>query len=116
MLIILSDCYRISKMHIVSDVSQTLNRSLTPVSSHCQSISESFIEDTLNENDPADDLMSFCDGASQDDTGEVVSKQCVNVLDSQDVEKQTGKSQLSYVYFLKLNPLSSPAILQILVL
>ncbi|XP_033610153.1 ATPase family AAA domain-containing protein 2 isoform X3 [Cryptotermes secundus] len=71
------------------DVSQTLNRSLTPVSSHCQSISESFIEDTLNENDPADDLMSFCDGASQDDAGEVVSKQCINVLDSQDVEKQT---------------------------
>jgi hypothetical protein len=86
-------------MHIVSDVSQTLNRCLTPVSSHCQSISESFIEDTLNENDPADDLMSFCDGASQDDAGEVVNKQCINVLDSQDVEKQTGKSQ-----FFKLNP------------
>jgi serine/threonine protein phosphatase PrpC len=42
--------------------------------------------------------MSFCDGASQDDAGEVVSKQCVDVLSSQDVEKQTGKSQLHYIF------------------
>jgi hypothetical protein len=48
---------------------------MTPMSSHCQSISESFIEDTLNDNDAAYDLTSFCDGASQD------------------VENQTGKSQ-----------------------
>jgi serine/threonine protein phosphatase PrpC len=61
------------------------------MSSHCQSITESFIEDTLNENDAADDLMSFCDGASQDDAGEIVSKQCISVLNSQDIEKQTGK-------------------------
>ncbi|KDR18472.1 ATPase family AAA domain-containing protein 2B [Zootermopsis nevadensis] len=71
------------------DVSQTLNRCLTPMSSHCQSISESFIEDTLNDNDAADDLISFCDGASQDDAGEIVSKQCISVLSSQYVEKQT---------------------------
>jgi hypothetical protein len=79
-------------MHVVSDVSETMNRCLTPMSSHCQSISESFIEDALIENDAAYDLTSFCDGASQEDDGEVVSKHSVNVLDSQDVEKQTGKS------------------------
>lgn len=78
-------------MYFVLDVSQTLNRCLTPMSSHCQSISESFIEDTLNDNDAADDLISFCDGASQDDAGEIVSKQCISVLSSQYVEKQTGK-------------------------
>jgi hypothetical protein len=54
-------------------------------------MSESFIEETLNENDAADDLMSFCDGASQGDAGEIISKQCVGVFSSQDVEKQTGK-------------------------
>jgi hypothetical protein len=68
------------------------------VSSHCQSISESFIEDNLNENDPADDVMSFCDGASQDDAGEVVRKQCIDVVENQDVGKQTGKLQLCYMY------------------
>jgi hypothetical protein len=78
---------------MVSDVSETTNRCSTPMSSHCQSISESFIEDTLNEHDAAYDLTSFCDGASQDDDGEVVSKQSINVLDSQDIENQTGKSQ-----------------------
>jgi hypothetical protein len=91
MLIILSDCYKIPNPYLISDVSRTLNQCSTPVSSHCQSISESFIEDTLNENDPADDLMSFFDGASQDDDAGEVSKQCINVLDNQDVEKQTGK-------------------------
>jgi len=80
-------------MRLVADVSEAMNRCLTPMSSHCQSISESFIEDTLNDNDAAYDITSFCDGASQDDDGEVVSKHSVNVLDSQDVENQTGKSQ-----------------------
>jgi len=80
-------------MCVVADVSEAMNRCLTPMSSHCQSISESFIEDTLNDNDAAYDLTSFCDGASQGDDGEVVSKQSINVLDSQDIENQTGKSQ-----------------------
>jgi SpoVK/Ycf46/Vps4 family AAA+-type ATPase len=71
------------------DVSEAMNRCLTPMSSHCQSISESFIEDTLNDNDAAYDITSFCDGASQDDDGEVVSKHSINVLDSQDGENQT---------------------------
>jgi hypothetical protein len=62
------------------------------MSPHCRSFSESFIEDVLNDNDAADDLMSFCDGASQDDAGEIGSKQCNSFLNSQDVEKQTGKS------------------------
>jgi hypothetical protein len=78
---------------MVADVSEAMNRCSTPMSSHCQSISESFIEDTLNENDAAYDLTSFCDGASQNDDGEMVSKHSSNVLDSQDIENQTGESQ-----------------------
>ena len=72
------------------DINRTVNRSSTPMSSHCQSVSESFLEDALIENDGVDDLTSFCDGASQDDASEINGKQNDN-LHALDVERETGK-------------------------
>ena len=75
---------------MISDSNQVVNRCSTPMSSHCQSVSESFIEDNLIENDGVDDVTSFCDGASQDDASEINVKQNDNLCNL-DVERETGK-------------------------